>query len=255
MAKVRPMQSVFVYQDYIHNNGILMRRLRDTFGADAVIVCDAGDIIGRCLDDSVGLFVMPGGADLYYCEKLNGAGNAAIRSYVENGGAYLGICAGAYYACRDIVWAADEGSDAIIGPRELAFLDATAVGPLPEYIEDFEGSWAGVARLVTAEGPAVAALYRGGCAFEPAPGSLHETIATYDLPGSPAAIVKASVGDGMALLSGVHLEHTPAAFAAELYRHNNPSHEHNSAVLSAFAESWGGQPDLWDRYVATLLGD
>lgn len=246
------MQSVFVYQDYVHNNGVLMRRLRDTFGADAVVACDAADIIGRCLDDSVGLFVMPGGADLYYCEKLNGAGNAAIRGYVEAGGTYLGICAGAYYACSSISWAATEGAEAIVGPRELALLDATAIGPLPEYIESFDTSWAGVARLQTAQGPAVA-LYRGGCYFEPSPASLHETLATYDLPGSPAAIVRTHVGNGSVILSGVHLEHTPAAYAAETYLHRNASRSHTDAVLSEFAESWSAESDLWERYIAPLI--
>ena len=75
------------------------------------------------------LFVMPGGADLPFCAALNGAPNQRIRQFVERGGAYLGICAGAYYACRKIAFhAGTEG--AICGPRELGFLDALATtGP------------------------------------------------------------------------------------------------------------------------------
>ena len=33
-------------------------------------------------------FIMPGGADLPYCKKLNGAGNVQIIEYVEAGGTY-----------------------------------------------------------------------------------------------------------------------------------------------------------------------
>ena len=82
----------------------------------------AGEWMSSCL-----MLVMPGGADLPYCRQLNGPGNELIRgaqpccwlnmpsdvgkqsqilthstmsaAYVEDGGSYLGLCAGAYYAC------------------------------------------------------------------------------------------------------------------------------------------------------------
>src|SRR5262245_30328629 len=62
------------------------------------------------------LFAFPGGADLPYCRVLNGAGNASIRRYVEEGGALLGVCAGAYYVSQRIEF--EPG--AIRGDRELA---------------------------------------------------------------------------------------------------------------------------------------
>lgn len=89
--------------------------------------------------------VMPGGADLPYCRRLNGRGNEIIRGmknhlqhsesihacgaatqkaemslvmqwhksmrvlsgsgYVEGGGAYIGLCAGAYYASSYVEFA------------------------------------------------------------------------------------------------------------------------------------------------------
>ena len=45
------------------------------------------------------LLVMPGGRDLPYVESLSGLGNREISQFVKSGGSYLGICAGAYYAC------------------------------------------------------------------------------------------------------------------------------------------------------------
>ena len=60
------MKTIYVYQDYVHNNGALFRRLQDTAGAALVAHCDATDIINGCLDPkTVALFVMPGGADLF----------------------------------------------------------------------------------------------------------------------------------------------------------------------------------------------
>ncbi|GLI59016.1 hypothetical protein VaNZ11_000841 [Volvox africanus] len=77
---------------------------------------------GRCL-----LFVMPGGADLPYCKHLNGHGNRLLRGYVAGGGSYLGICAGAYYACRRVAFEPG-GPLEVIGDRELGFFPGTARG-------------------------------------------------------------------------------------------------------------------------------
>ena len=75
------------------------------------------------------IFVMPGGADLPYCKKLNGLGNRKIRKFIEDGGFYIGICAGAYYACRRINF---KGKDyEVSGDRELELFEGTAEGSLP----------------------------------------------------------------------------------------------------------------------------
>ncbi|KIZ05719.1 biotin--protein ligase [Monoraphidium neglectum] len=75
----------------------------------------------------VALLVMPGGADLPYCKHLNGAGNALIRDYVSGGGSYLGICAGAYYACARVEFEAGSAME-VIGERELCFFPGVARG-------------------------------------------------------------------------------------------------------------------------------
>ncbi|KAG2452489.1 hypothetical protein HYH02_002728 [Chlamydomonas schloesseri] len=81
-----------------------------------------GSWVDRCL-----LLIMPGGADLPYCKHLNGRGNRIIRGYVEAGGAYLGICAGAYYACSRVEF--EPGSRLqVVGDRELAFFPGRARG-------------------------------------------------------------------------------------------------------------------------------
>lgn len=76
------------------------------------------------------MLVMPGGADLPYCRHLNGAGNQLISDFVKiQGGAYLGLCAGAYYGCSRVEFEA--GSDIeVVGDRELGFYPGTARGSI-----------------------------------------------------------------------------------------------------------------------------
>ncbi len=84
-------------------------------------------ILGQWKKDAA-LFIMPGGTDLGYVKKLQGAGNSMIKDYVNGGGSYLGICAGAYYGASYIEF--DKGGNfEVVGPRELQFFDGKAIGP------------------------------------------------------------------------------------------------------------------------------
>lgn len=76
------------------------------------------------------MLVMPGGADLPYCRHLNGAGNQFISDFVKiQGGAYLGLCAGAYYGCSRVEF--EVGSELeVVGDRELGFYPGIARGSI-----------------------------------------------------------------------------------------------------------------------------
>ena len=96
-----------------------------------LVEINAADIIkGKWRSQALAL-VMPGGADLFYCQKLNGEGNRQIRKFVEQGGVYLGFCAGAYYGSSycDFAYTVHPNKHYTIGPRELAFYPGHAVGP------------------------------------------------------------------------------------------------------------------------------
>jgi glutamine amidotransferase-like uncharacterized protein len=163
------------------------------------------------------MFVMPGGADLPFCEALNGAPNQHIRCFVEEGGVYLGICAGAYYACREIAFHA--GTDgAICGARELRFVDAVAVGSLPQLTGgiayDATPRSAAAVEILTTDRLTAAPItlhahYHGGCRFDfgDATGHNAKILAVYTgLAGAPRLRSSSGVGKGRAILSGVHLE-------------------------------------------------
>jgi glutamine amidotransferase-like uncharacterized protein len=235
---------VLVYEDYVHNHAILHRRLGDYFGAGNVGACDADAILSGCLDDACALLVMPGGADLAYCEKLDGAGNAAIRAFVENGGAYLGICAGAYYACAAIEWAMGTAQE-IAGPRELAFFPGMATGPAYELIEegDIAKCWEGTARLDSG----ITVHYEAGPVFAETDDPAVAVLARYeDLPGRPPAIVSCAVGRGRAVLSSPHAENTGALLQARAYRHEARPRAVAQALLPFAAQ----HENLWTSLLA-----
>lgn len=234
--------TVLLYQDYVHNNGVLFRALCAHYGAEGVRQCDAGDIGGGILE-TASLLVIPGGADLYYCEKLNGAGNRAIRDFVEQGGAYLGICAGAYYACAELEWAKDE-QDPICGPRELGFYKGKAVGPVYDFLEDGDiGKCWDAASVIEAGGDRFPVLYSGGPVF--AGDDSATTLARYaDLPGQPAAAVECAVGKGRAILVSPHLEYDAAHYKSTLYRHRNPSYKWQNAVAEKLQQGIKQQGDF-----------
>lgn len=202
-------KNIVIYQD----DGVAefgLRALAHFFREDDVWFCTADAVIDGRVLGMADVFVMPGGADLPYCRKLDGAGNANIRGFVENGGTYLGICAGAYYACREIAYhkGADDG---ICGPRELAFVDGVAVGSLPELTPPHDATLAtaAIVDIALQNGQTAKVFYQGGCRFDLGAGHDADILATYaQIAGSPPAIIRRKIGRGKAILSGVHFEIT-----------------------------------------------
>ncbi len=83
---------------------------------------NAEQMISREWRKDAAAIIMPGGADLPYCKKLNGAGNAQIKEYVEAGGTYIGFCAGAYYGSHYCEFhKGDTRGYEVLGTRELSF--------------------------------------------------------------------------------------------------------------------------------------
>lgn len=193
-----------IYDDLVHNNGPLYRFLNVHFPETPTKFVTAAEILcGLLAARPPAAFFMPGGASRYVSDKMRGAGNAAIRAYVENGGVYVGICAGAYYACADIQWN-KRGATPLSASGELNFVAGTAVGP----IEDFctrDGDELNTARVVAvdfADGTRANALYWGGPALPNAGG--HDVLARY-ADGTPA-MVGGRHGLGRFLLTSPHCE-------------------------------------------------
>ncbi|EGX91161.1 biotin apo-protein ligase, putative [Cordyceps militaris CM01] len=175
------------------------------------------------------LLVVPGGGDLGYCRVLNGEGNRRIADFVRRGGAYLGLCAGGYYAARRCEFEVGHAPLEVIGSRELGFFPGTCRGAAFKGFAYASEQGARAARLSLAADvvrdrlpPDMTCYYNGGGVFvdaEQLADKKVQVLASYcdelDVEGGSAAIVQCSVGDGKAILCGTHPE-----FAAEiLHRH------------------------------------
>lgn len=163
---------------------------------------------------------MPGGADLSYCQHLNGEGNHQIKEYVLQGGAYLGFCAGAYYASQHVKFAVGTPLE-IIGERELAFFPGIAEGPTLGKWDDKTNGGAEAAFIEWKElsgtftkNQTFVTYSNGGGHFVKADTFPHVTVlANYVNENRiEAAIVEITHGKGRIILSGVHCEFCPTLF-------------------------------------------
>jgi len=170
--------------------------------------------------ESTALLIIPGGRDLPYTKLLNGKGNEKIKKYVENGGSFLGLCAGGYYGSQRIEFELNTKLE-VKGDRELAFFPGCAAGGVfPGFVYESElGSRAASIALdksclVDVSKETIKVYYNGGCSFhlnDGADGSNIRPLAFYDDEGAKGkmAIIECKVGKGTAILSGVHFEYDP----------------------------------------------
>ena len=242
---------ILIYDDGVQNNSHLMRALNKIFPTKTVRFCGAWDIQNDILN-GIKLLIMPGGADLYFCEKLNGACNTKIRDFVAAGGSYLGLCAGAYYACASLNWNHGE----IDGARELALYEGHATGPIHDFIEDtdniYDTSWINAA-LITTKTESFMALYNGGPIFTEPTDKNATVIARYhDLNGAPPAIISGVYGKGRYTLSSPHIEKFGHLLWDGLYRHLNKSYEHNKKVMTTLSPYENKQNQFFKTIIEEL---
>ena len=156
---------------------------------------------------AVQAYVVPGGYSTFQRHAMGPVGMAAVRQYVDQGGRYLGICAGGYLATKDVHW------EGIHYPYALELFDGTAEGAL-----DTIAAWPGdapVALKLTRAGKSrglskeaeAKFYYKGGPHFH---GGTNVTVlATYS--NGTAAIISRPFGKGEVVLNGIHFERPPPA--------------------------------------------
>jgi glutamine amidotransferase-like uncharacterized protein len=157
--------------------------------------------------DEAKILIIPGGADRFYNQMLQGVGCTNIKKFVEIGGTYLGICAGGYFGSAKVEFAL--GTEIEVNEeRELSFFPGTATGPvLKNYVYNSkEGALP--AELSRQNGDCFYSYYNGGCTFKDAELFRNvEVIAKYKDANNCPAIVRCKYGKGLAILSGVHFEY------------------------------------------------
>lgn len=205
-------QKILIYRDYgCAPVDALERELRNFFvprGIKVDFTDAAGIVSGKALGKDVLALWMPGGAAGAYRAKLGRAGEEAVKKFVENGGLYAGICAGAYYGCRDISFE-EHIPELEITARGLDLVHDTAAGTLGKKLKlrpfAINEASAAVVTLEWADGRQFRAHYLGGPAFKEEDKDA-EVLARYDVPGKPAAILRKKAGKGLVLLCGAHYE-------------------------------------------------
>ncbi len=203
------------------------------------------------------LLAFPGGADLPYAERLDGPGNASILRYLERGGAFLGVCAGAYYACARVAFEPAEPG-AITGTRELALFQGTARGSLHELAEPYALDHLRCASVVAVrrvdDGRELHALYWGGPELVPDRAAGFTPLLTYVTPDGRGALaaVRTDVGRGRAVLTGVHAEVIGCQFPVEVSRFADDSHEHGMRLGAALSAREHERQELFALQLSAL---
>lgn len=160
---------------------------------------------------STKLLVIPGGRDLPYTEDLTGVSLRNIKEFINCGGSYLGLCAGAYFSCNYVLF--EKGTPMeVIGKRDLDLFHGTAKGSVyhPFVYNSTKGS-----RVVpvSCKDTSVTtamnsfAYFNGGCEFLPDEGFQdYTTVAMFEQHPDKKAIISRQLGKGKLILSGVHPE-------------------------------------------------
>ena len=234
---------------------VLYSKTDSTFSNVIVRKIDAAEVVTLSWTEGTVLFVMPGGRDLPYLRKLKGQANKIIREYVENGGKYLGLCAGGYYGARKVEFMKGTSME-VCGERELCFFPGIAKGIV---FDGFDYSSRG-SRVVSlrlhesigelAQHDTVSVYYNGGCEFvcdqQVERRNDYRVLASYaDFQDGfvHVAIVRCAVGKGVAILSGVHPEKTASMLVS------GGSHKHEQEMKIGEEK----RKVFWNRLLQILI--
>ena len=138
----------------------------------------ASDLNNNTWNKNVGAILFPGGYSYNYQLAISLEAIDTLRNYVSEGGSYIGICAGAYFASKTVDWEGDAY------PYELSLFDGTATGSL-----DFIAHWPNYTMTeitlnnnnpINQTNDGISVLYYGGPIFTANEGFQFDTVATWN---------------------------------------------------------------------------
>ncbi|OCF57904.1 biotin-[acetyl-CoA-carboxylase] ligase [Kwoniella mangroviensis CBS 10435] len=189
-------------------------------------------------EPSCALLIIPGGRDLPFVEELTIKRKVTkrIKEYVEQGGKYLGICAGAYFGTKQVKFDVGGGME-VVGERDLAFFPGSSEGPTFPGFQYASESGSRAVSLFLEPSPSSSSsshrsidhlYYNGGGHFvlpSPKPSNV-EVLARYADTGKdedPIAVVLTRNGKGKSILCSIHPEYPlndpPARLAINKLEH------------------------------------
>jgi glutamine amidotransferase-like uncharacterized protein len=187
----------------------------------------SGKLMNQKTKPSSILLCLGGGFDIGYLKSLDIQGCNEIIKFINAGGNYLGICAGAYFA-TDLIEFDLEGPLEVKGNRLLKFFNGKAVGPINRNFEYGNDRNALAIKvdinkdyLSSEDNKEFYVYLNGGCFFVSYSNNESndfKCIGKYDIRQKNEntntimncldqyAILECTIGKGKCLLSGVHFE-------------------------------------------------
>lgn len=156
--------------------------------------------------DGFSLLCVPGGDMYQYSQSISAAGKRSIRSFVEDGGGYLGVCGGAYFSLDTVVW-----RGRTLPMESLRLVPGTAVGPMDELAQYPEYAMTEVVYMeqgrcsIEGLGESAWMLYYWGPALMVEENPCVSILGVYAGNGLPAVVVSEK-GSGRVALVGSHPE-------------------------------------------------
>ena len=256
---------VLVFAEHGADHRTLCERLRETFAraaapVDVVPVTAAQMREAGMMDgaDTIGFF-LPGASDANYDNKMGADNIDRLRRFVADGGRFMGICAGAYYACETIEWFKWEPARFKTKQPRIDFFNYRAHGPIRALLDGQTDLTSALSHTAAADvtfednGAArrAAIMYWGGPELSGA--SDGHIIARFNsIAGNPPAIVMRDIGKGRAIISAVHPEIRGADFATAIYG-QEPVHARARTVAHKVAADETARGALWDGLMRRLF--
>ncbi len=226
----------------------LYKQLQNTQGLKAAVkLVDHLYLREKPWQEECLLLAIPGGRGAVYYQYLDKSTNQKIKHYVENGGLYLGICAGAYYASRYTEFALGHSLE-VTCQGELGFYPGYAVGPVQGLdVFSYEGHQGASTAVLNSNltGDNLAVYYQGGCYFSDTQDHICDVLAWYQECGQAAAI-QTAVGQGRALLIGTHVE------VDGIHMHDHAS-QMPAQLVDKITETDKARNRFWQKSLSQLL--
>ena len=164
------------------------------------------DYVNKESLDNFKVLCIPGGDMYQYAQDISSEGKEKIKNFISNGGNYIGICGGAYFASEKVVW---RGSQLSMTP--LGIFLGTAEGPINDIIPYPDYGMCKVnivdsTHFITQSEPdSLWILYYWGPVLIPDNDTNITILGRYDI-GNQAALLAFDYGFGKVFLIGTHPE-------------------------------------------------
>ena len=167
--------------------------------------CDDVYIENTDLVGKFGAIHFPGGDSGQYNARINAIGLQHIRDFVAEGGGYIGICAGGYFACNRIMWEGNSYDNPLDLFNGIGYGAIDEIIPWPRY--SMATITINLSNPINQYGSSSESImYYGGAAFYPDEGQEMNVIGTYDSFFDDPAVINFRYGNGHVILFGPHPE-------------------------------------------------